>query len=186
MEAFLPALTASLDSDSQLIIADNASTDNSVDWLQTHYPQIRIIINKTNEGFAKGYNTALNQVDAEYYLLLNSDVEVTQGWLQPMVKYLDNHPAVAVCQPKLKWQLSKEYFEYGGAAGGYIDKLGYPFCRGRVFGAIEKDNGQYENVVPVFWASGACMLVRSSVFKESGGFDPLFSLTWKRLIFAGE
>jgi len=174
MESFLPVLIESLDENSELIIADNASSDDSVKWLQQTYPSIKIIINTSNEGFAKGYNTALEQVHADYFLLLNSDVEVTQGWLNPLVKYLEEHPEVAVCQPKLRWQKSKDYFEYGGAAGGYIDQLGYPFCRGRIFGSIEIDSGQYENPVPVFWASGACMLVRSSVFKAAGGFDPLF------------
>lgn len=174
MEAFLPALVSSLGHGSELIIADNASSDDSVSWLQNTYPKIRIIKNQSNEGFAQGYNTALKQVDAEYFLLLNSDVEVTPGWLKPLENFLDNHPNTAVCQPTLKWQTSKDFFEYGGAAGGYIDRLGYPFCRGRIFGSLEKDTGQYENVVPVFWASGACMLIRSSVFKEVGGFDPIF------------
>jgi GT2 family glycosyltransferase len=174
MESFLPALIASLDTASELIIADNASSDDSVLWLKNTYPTIRIIQNKTNEGFAKGYNTALEQVNADYLLLLNSDVEVKPGWLQPLEKCLDNNPEIAVCQPKLLWQKQKEYLEYGGAAGGYIDKFGYPFCRGRIFGFLEKDLGQYNQTIPVFWASGACMLVRTSVYKAMSGFDPLF------------
>ncbi len=174
MEKFLPVLRDNCGINTQVIVADNASTDDSVSYLQEHFPEIRIIRNKTNEGFALGYNTCLAQVDAEYFLLLNSDVEVTPGWLEPLTGYLDSHPATAAVQPKLLWYKNRNRFEYGGAAGGYIDSLGYPFCRGRVFGSLENDHGQYNSSIPVFWASGACMLIRSSVFRETGGFDPVF------------
>jgi GT2 family glycosyltransferase len=174
MERFLPPLIGNTSGDFEIIIADNASTDDSVSWLRENYPDLRIIINHTNEGFARGYNTCLAQIDATYYLILNSDVEVTPGWLKPLVKCLDENPQVAAVQPKLLWHTERHKFEYGGAAGGFIDSLGYPFCRGRIFGSLETDQGQHEREIPVFWASGACMLVRSKVFHEAGGFDPLF------------
>lgn len=145
-----------------------------MDYIREHHPEVKIIVNSVNEGFAKGYNTALKQIDAEYFLLLNSDVEVTEGWLDPLIHHLDTSPTTAVCQPKLLWYHHREMFEYAGASGGYIDSLGYPFCRGRIFTSIENDHHQYDQPVNVFWASGACQLVRSSVFWEAGGFDAIF------------
>ena len=174
MEQFLPGVIAHSRNVATVIVADNASTDGSVSWLKTTHPEVVIVENPVNEGYAKGYNDALQKVDAEYFLLLNSDVEVTSGWLEPLISYMDQHPATAVCQPKLRWQKHPEQFEYAGAAGGFIDAFGYPFCRGRIFGDLEIDKGQYNTPTPVFWASGACMMIRSSVFKKAGGFDDHF------------
>ncbi len=174
MEIFLPGIVKTCSGIARVIVADNASTDDSVNWLRQNFPEVELIINTNNEGFAKGYNTALKQINTEYFLLLNSDVEVTPGWLDPMVRYLDAHPSTAICQPRIRWHKHPERFEYAGACGGFIDKLGYPFCRGRIFGELEEDTGQYENNIPAFWASGACMLIRSDVFFEAGGFDPVF------------
>lgn len=151
-------------------LADNASTDGSVDFVKEEYPSVKIIRNATNEGFAGGYNRALAQIDADYYCLLNSDVEVTPDWISPIMG-LFNDPEVAIVQPKILDLLNPSCFEYAGAAGGYLDKLGYPFCRGRVFQTVEKDTGQYNDTVEIFWATGACMFIRSAVFKELGGFD---------------
>lgn len=158
----------------QVIVADNGSTDDSVSFLQTNYPQIKIIINQTNEGFAKGYNTALKQVQADYCVLLNSDIEVTPGWIEPIISLMETDKTIAACQPKLLAFHNKKLFEYAGAAGGWIDDYGYPFSRGRVFDVCEEDNGQYDEVQQVFWASGAAFFVRSSVFTEMKGFDEFF------------
>ena len=174
LEEFIPSLVRHTEGKARLIVADNASTDHSLSWLRTAYPSVDIIENPVNEGFAKGYNTVLQQVDEEYLVLLNSDVEVTENWLEPLEKWMDSHPATAVCQPKILWHKNKHQFEYAGAAGGYIDHLGYPFCRGRIFGHLENDQGQYNTPVPVFWASGACMMVRNDVFRQAGGFDASF------------
>jgi len=168
---FLPALFQYIPSYSEIIVADNASTDNSVEFLKTNFPSIKIIQNSENGGFSKGYNVVLQQIDAEYYCLLNSDVEVTENWIEPIVNLLDNHPEVAVVQPKLLSFTNRDYFEYAGASGGFIDFLGYPFCRGRVFGHLEKDTGQYNDAIEVFWATGAALFVRSSVFHEVNGLD---------------
>ena|SRR5688572_10162152 len=174
METFLPGVVETCRGIARVIVADNASTDDSVSWLRSTYPEVEVIVNSTNEGFALGYNTALKKVDSTYYLLLNSDVEVSPGWLQPLINYLDSHPKVAVVQPKIRWYKHRDQFEYAGSSGGYIDAFGYPFCRGRMFGDLEHDNGQYNNAIPAFWSSGAAMLIRSSVFHNAGGFDPLF------------
>ena len=180
LEKFLPSVTASVYNNPQdalhkkLIIADNASTDDSVIFLQEHYPQVTIIQNSHNEGFARGYNTALKQVEADYYVLLNSDVEVTSNWIEPVITLMESDNTIAACQPKLLAYHHKDQFEYAGASGGWLDKLGYPFMRGRVFDVCETDNGQYENAGPCFWASGAAFFVRSSVFHEFGGFDAFF------------
>ncbi len=164
----------------EVIVADNASTDNSVDMLRTEFPGTRILQLDRNYGFAEGYNRALALVDAEYYLLLNSDVEIRQDdWTAPMIQYMDSHPDVAACQPKLL-KLREEktseghLFEYAGAAGGFIDKYGYPYCRGRVFTTVEKDNGQYDDIVPVMWVTGAAMMVRAEAYRKAGGLDPSF------------
>ena len=158
----------------EVCVADNGSTDESVAWLQTYCPDVRLIVLDKNYGFADGYNKALEQVEAEYVVLLNSDVEVTPRWLEPMVTYMDAHPEVAACQPKIRAERNKEYFEYAGAAGGYIDKYGYPFCRGRIFDIVEKDQGQYDTVAPIFWATGAALFIRLKDYREAGGLDGRF------------
>ena len=161
--------------DCSVIVADNASTDGSLDMLKAEFPEVDTIVLDQNYGFADGYNRALRQVDAEYYLLLNSDVEIRQeGWLVPMVKYMDKHPDCAVCQPKLMALRNPDEFEYAGAAGGFLDKYGYPFCRGRIFGVVEKDRGQYDECVPLLWATGAALMVRSNDYWEAGGLDGRF------------
>lgn len=172
LEQFLPsAITYSQMAD--IYVADNASTDDSVDFVKAQFPTIKIIQNTTNGGYAKGYNDALKYVDADVYCLLNSDVEVTEDWLQPILTTFNNEPNTAIIQPKLLDYKRKEYFEYAGAAGGFIDKYGYPFCRGRIFDTIEKDINQYDDV-PIFWASGACLFIRTSVFQSLKGFDEAF------------
>ena len=158
----------------EVCVADNGSTDESVSWLRTYCPNVRLIVLDKNYGFADGYNKALEQVEAEYVVLLNSDVEVASRWLEPMVAYLDAHPEVAACQPKIRSERNKEYFEYAGASGGYLDKYGYPFCRGRIFDVVEKDKGQYDSVVPVFWATGAALFIRLKDYREAGGLDGRF------------
>ena len=158
----------------EICVADNGSTDESVAWLRTYCPDVRLIVLDKNYGFADGYNKALEQVEAEYVVLLNSDVEVAPRWLEPMVAYMDSHPEVAACQPKIRSERNKEYFEYAGASGGYIDKYGYPFCRGRIFDVVEKDMGQYDSVVPVFWATGAALFIRLKDYWEAGGLDGRF------------
>lgn len=175
LEQFLPSVMQYTDQNlAEIVVADNASTDDSVSFLNQYYPAIRVIRLKENYGFAEGYNQALTQIDAEYSLLLNSDVEVVENWLEPLVEFMDNNPDVGAVQPKLRWQRHKDLFEYAGAAGGYLDKYGYPFCRGRILGIVEKDNGQYDTIKDVFWASGACFLIRTNEFFEFGGFDSLF------------
>lgn len=171
LETFLPALLAHSQQDAELIIADNASSDDSVAFLQQHYPGLRIIQNRENGGFSKGYNEALAQVDAEYFILLNSDIEVTENWINPVIALMDSDKSIAACQPKILSYYEREFFEYAGAAGGYIDKYGYPFCRGRVFQDLEKDEGQYNTVTEIFWATGACMFVRADLYREFGGLD---------------
>lgn len=173
LEKFLPSVIK-FSQNAEIIIADNCSTDNSIDFLIANYPEIRIIKLKENYGFAKGYNEALKEVNATYFVLLNSDVEVTENWLNPCIKLLESDAFIGACQPKIKAYHNKEYFEYAGAAGGFIDKYGYPFCRGRIFDTLEKDTSQYDNETEVFWASGACLFVKSSVFSQLGGFDATF------------
>jgi GT2 family glycosyltransferase len=189
LKEFLPPLVASCQGIAEVVIADNASTDNSVEWLRSHYPELKIIVNASNGGYAKGYNDALSQLDHDYFVLLNSDVEVTEGWIRTLVHFMDNNQQIAVCQPKLLWQRQREMFEYAGAAGGFIDMLGYPFCRGRIFNELEKDQHQYEDVINVFWASGACMMIRRDVFVDAKGFDNSFfahmeeiDLCWRILL----
>lgn len=157
-----------------LIVADNASTDDSISFLQSHYPSIRIIRMQENYGFCKGYNEALKQVQADYYVLLNSDVEVAAGWLEPMVALLESNTSIAACQPKLLAYHNKKQFEYAGAAGGWLDKYGYPFAKGRVYDTCEEDHGQYDQSEPVFWASGAALFIRASIYHEVGGLDEFF------------
>ena len=155
-------------------VADNASTDDSVEMLRSEYPQVKVILLEKNWGFAEGYNKALSQIEAEYYVLLNSDVKVTHHWLQPLVEFMDAYRDVAACQPKLLSIIDTDSFEYAGACGGFIDLYGYPFCRGRVFNTIERDKGQYDTAMPILWATGACMMIRSSDYWNAGGFDGRF------------
>lgn len=174
LEQFLPSVIACNSPQAEIIVADNASTDTSIAFLQEHYPGIRIIQNADNGGFAKGYNDALKHVEAEYYVLLNSDVEVTPGWIDRVIALMDTDPAIAACQPKIRAYHDRHCFEYAGAAGGFIDKFGYPFCRGRILEVLEEDKGQYNDVREVFWATGACMFVRAAYYHEVGGFDEDF------------
>ncbi len=174
LEKFLPSVTASIYPGKKVIVADNASTDDSVNFIRKKYPQITIIQNSSNEGFAKGYNTALKQVAADYYVLLNSDVEVTPDWIGPVIELMESDISIGACQPKILDHRDKNRFEHAGACGGWLDRFGYPFSRGRVFDTCEPDKGQYDTVEPCFWASGAAFFVRSSVFHDLGRLDEFF------------
>lgn len=174
LEQFLPSVLASTYTDYSVVVADNGSTDDSVTFLAANYPQVRVINNGQNFGFAKGYNEALKLVESDYYILLNSDVEVSPGWIEPMVSLLESDAQIAACQPKILSYHNKTMFEYAGAAGGWIDKYGYPFAKGRVFDVCEEDKGQYDQEEPIFWASGAALFVRSSVYHQMKGFDEYF------------
>ncbi|UAY53734.1 glycosyltransferase family 2 protein [Ferruginibacter albus] len=171
LQQFLPSVLATTYNNKRIIVADNASTDDSVSFLQQNFPSVEIIQNSSNEGFAKGYNTALKQVQSDYYVLLNSDVEVTPDWIEPIIELMKNDATIAVCQPKILSFANKNEFEYAGACGGWIDNLGYPFAVGRIFDAVEKDNGQYNAVRPCFWASGAAFFVKANVYHELNGLD---------------
>lgn len=186
---FLPQVIDYSRDDAVVYVADNASTDNSLEVLRKHFPEVHLVVLDKNWGFAEGYNRALEQIEAEYYVLLNSDVEVSHHWLTPMIEFMDNHPDVAACQPKLLSEKSRDSFEYAGASGGFIDCYGYPFCRGRMFDTVETDNGQYDYATEILWATGACMVVRASDFKEAGGFDARFfahseeiDLCWRMIL----
>ncbi|MBR4814497.1 MAG: glycosyltransferase family 2 protein [Paludibacteraceae bacterium] len=157
-----------------VVVADNGSTDDSVAFVQENYPSVQIVLLDKNYGFAEGYNRSLAQLDAEYFLLLNSDVEVTENWLSPMIAYMDEHPDVAACQPKIRSFVAKEKFEHAGACGGFLDKYAFPFCRGRLFGEVESDAGQYDSVMDIFWATGAALMIRSDDFSAVGGLDGSF------------
>ena len=173
LEKFLPnVISNSLDA--TVIVADNNSTDDSISYLKENFPNIQIIQNNGNYGYAKGYNLSLKQIDAQYFILLNSDIEVTENWIFPIISLMDSDENISACQPKILDYNNKTKFEYAGASGGYIDKFGYPFCRGRIFDHLEKDKGQYNNTTEVFWATGACLFVRSSHFLEIGGLDEDF------------
>ena len=174
LEKFLPSVMATAYDNKKIIVADNASTDDSVIFLQQHYPQIQILHNSSNEGFAKGYNTALKKVQSDYYVLLNSDVEVTPGWIKPVIELMESDGAIAACQPKLLAYHNKKQFEYAGASGGWIDKFGYPFMRGRVFDVCEEDTGQYDEPQQCFWASGAALFVKAKIYHQLGGLDEYF------------
>ncbi|MDN3655738.1 glycosyltransferase family 2 protein [Ferruginibacter paludis] len=174
LEQFLPSVIASSYQNKKIIVADNASTDDSITFLQQHFPQVEIIENNTNEGFAKGYNTALQQVTADYYVLLNSDVEVTPGWIEPIIELMENNAGIGACQPKMLTDAARHLFEYAGACGGWLDNFGYPFARGRVFDVVEEDKGQYNEAQPCFWASGAAMFVRADMYHVLGGLDEYF------------
>ena len=170
LETFLPSVIK-YSNDAIIYVADNASTDTSVAFVEEHFPTVKLIRNSENGGYAKGYNDALKHIDEPLLCLLNSDIEVTENWLQPIVSEFNTDKNTAIIQPKLLDYKNKSHFEYAGAAGGFIDKFGYPYCRGRIFNTIEEDKGQYNDTVPIFWASGACLFIRNSVFKELGGFD---------------
>ena len=174
LERFLPSVTAHTQGDAEVIIADNGSTDDSLDFVRAQYPGLRIIELDKNYGFAGGYNRALQQVQADYYVLLNDDVEVTPGWIEPVVAQMQQHPDTAICQPKLLMYDQRDTFEYAGGAGGFLDKYGYPFCRGRMFTSLEQDNGQYNTPGEIFWASGAAMFIRADVWHQLGGLDDDF------------
>ncbi len=171
LQKFLPSVTSHCPAEAEVIVADNGSTDDSLSFVSTEYPAIRIIRLDKNHGFAEGYNRALAEVDAEYYVLLNDDVEVTPQWIEPIVNMMDNDSSIAMAQPKMLMYDKRDTFEYAGGAGGFIDKYGYPFCRGRIFNNLEEDHGQYDDACEIFWASGAAMFVRASVWHELGGLD---------------
>jgi GT2 family glycosyltransferase len=174
LEDFLPTVMVSTYKNLQIIVADNASTDDSVSFLLGNYPGIRVIVNEMNYGFAKGYNVSLKEVEADYYVLLNTDVEVKQDWIEPVIDLMESDKLIAAVQPKILSFKDKEIFEYAGASGGWIDNFGYPFCRGRVFDVCEKDMGQYDDTRQVFWASGAALFIRAKVFHALNGFDEYF------------
>ena len=175
LRTFLPSvLFCSVEHNVEVCVADNGSTDASCKLIEEEFPMVRLICLGQNYGFAEGYNRALAEVDAEYVVLLNSDVEVTPNWLQPLVDFMDSHSEVGACQPKILSQKNRDYFEYAGAAGGFIDKLGYPFCRGRILEIVELDQGQYNTNIPIFWATGAALFIRLEVYKKVGGLDGRF------------
>lgn len=175
LEQFLPGLLASCEGqDAQVFVADNASADDSVAFLQAHFPQVPLILLENNYGFTGGYNRALEMIEADYYVLINSDIEVPEGWLKPLTDWMDSHPQCGACGPKLLSWRQRDIFEYAGAAGGLIDRYGYPFCRGRIMQKVEKDHGQYDSPQNVLWVSGSCLVVRSSVWKALGGLDERF------------
>jgi GT2 family glycosyltransferase len=187
LEQFLPSVVA-FSKQATIYIADNASTDDSLNFVTNNYPEVKWIQNKTNSGFAQGYNEALKEVEEEFYVLLNSDVEVTNNWLVPALELFNSDEKIGIIQPKILDFKNKVYFEYAGAAGGFIDKYGYPFCRGRIFDTLEKDTNQYDNEQEIFWASGACFFIRKTVYRELGGFDSDFfahqeeiDLCWRSL-----
>lgn len=174
LEQYLPSVMQYSKDEAAVYVADNASTDDSLDFLRQHYPDVRLVTLDKNWGFAEGYNKALAEIEAEYYLLLNSDIEVTHHWLSPMIEYMDSHADVAACQPKLLSMADKDRFEYAGASGGYLDKYGYPFCRGRIFDTVESDNGQYDNTEEILWATGAALMIRSADYWLVKGLDARF------------
>lgn len=175
LEKYLPSvLKYSSDPDVSVVVADNGSADNSVALVEGRFPTAAIIRLPKNYGFAQGYNEALSQINADYFVILNSDVEVTENWIEPCIERMEADEKIVAVQPKLMSYSSRKVFEYAGATGGFIDRYGYPFCRGRILNVVEEDNGQYDVASPLFWATGACMFVRADVFKNSGGFDPDF------------
>lgn len=174
LEKFLPSVVLYSREIADVVVIDNDSTDDSVSFLTKHYPAIRVIQNAENGGFSKGYNDGLKLIEAQYYVLLNSDVEVSEGWLEPLVNMLDMHMDVAACQPKIRSWDERNRFEYAGAAGGFIDEFGYPFCRGRIFDVTEVDAGQYDDCCEIFWATGACLVVRAELYHVFGGLDEHF------------
>jgi GT2 family glycosyltransferase len=192
LKKFLPGVvTNTITQNVDVVVADNGSTDESISYIESNHPNVKIIRLDKNYGFASGYNLALKQIDAEYYVLLNSDVDVPQEWLNPLIQFMDKNPKAAACMPKILDYNNPSHFEYAGAAGGFIDFLGYPFCRGRILSCIEEDKGQYDNPLEIFWASGACLFIRSKAYWEAYGLDDDFfahmeeiDLCW-RLINSG-
>lgn len=175
LEKYLPSVVSNSSGEGvSVYVIDNGSTDNSIHLLQTKFPAVKVISLDKNYGFADGYNKGLKQIDAQYFVLLNSDVEVTPGWINPLLQILENNNEIVACQPKIRSFLQKDQFEYAGAAGGYLDKFGFPFCKGRLFNIYEKDNGQYDKSAEIFWASGACLFIRSEQYFEIGGLDAEF------------
>lgn len=173
LRTYLPSVIAHTKG-AEIIVADNGSTDDSLEVLRKEFPSVKTIVLDTNYGFAEGYNKAIEQVESEYVVLLNSDVEVTEGWLSPLLDYMTAHPEVAAVQPKIRAWRERDRFEHAGAAGGFLSWLGYPYCRGRRFGRVEQDHGQYDTIAEIDWTTGACMCVRTSVYKECGGLDAAF------------
>ena len=173
LRQYLPSVLA-YTPDADIIVADNGSTDDSLEVLKNEFPSVKTIVLDKNYGFAEGYNRAIEQVDSDYVVLLNSDVEVTDNWLAPLLDYLENHPETAAVQPKIRSWRKRDYFEHAGAAGGFVNWLGYPYCRGRVLFHVEQDKGQYDTIEEIDWTTGACMCVRTRVYKESGGLDAAF------------
>ena len=174
LEAYLPSVLAATYPNLSVWVIDNQSTDDSLAFLMAHYPSVKIIQNGDNLGFAAGYNKGLQHIEADYFLLLNSDVRVPPDFIQPVIKLMENNLSIAFVQPKIRWQHQPEKLEYAGAAGGMLDALGYPFCRGRVLDRLEYDSGQYDDTTPVFWATGACLFARAKVYRELGGFYDFF------------
>lgn len=174
MRKFLPSVLCNSGDEAEVYVADNGSTDTSCDMLREEFPSVRLIQLDKNYGFAGGYNKALGLLEEPYFVLLNSDVEVTEGWLSPLLEYMEMHPDTAACQPKIRSWHHREWFEYAGASGGYMDALGYPYCRGRVFTTLEKDDGQYDSVVSLFWATGAALMIRREDWTAVGGLDARF------------
>ncbi len=172
LEKFLPSIEKySKLNNVEIVVADNDSKDDSVNFIKQKYPRVKIVQNLENGGYAKGYNDALQHINADIYALVNSDIEVTEGWLNPIIKTFENEPNTAIIQPKILDYTDKDLFEYAGAAGGFIDKFGYPYCRGRIFSELEKDTQQFNDIIDIFWASGACFFIRSSIFHQVNGFD---------------
>lgn len=180
LEKYLPILCGNTPQpDACVVVADNGSTDGSMEWLEAHFPQVEQIRFDRNYGFTGGYNRALAQVEAEYFILLNSDIRIPAAtpsfnWLQPLLDFMEAHPQAGICQPKVLSEPRPSYFEYAGACGGFLDRYGFPFCRGRILSCTEEDKGQYDTLLPVFWASGACLVIRSSVWRQLGGLDERF------------
>lgn len=181
LRTFLPSVVKFTNVElADVYVADNGSTDNSVEVVRKEFPSVKLIEFTDNYGFAEGYNRALKLLDTEFVVLLNSDVEVTENWIEPILSFMEVNPDVAACQPKILSYNDKRKFEYAGASGGYIDKYGYPFCRGRIFDNLEVDNGQYDAPAEVFWASGAAMFVRRRLYIEAGGLDSRFLPIWRK------
>ncbi len=174
LQQFLPVLLTSGYATKRIIVVDNASTDDSIEMLRKDFPTVEILINTVNEGFAGGYNNALKKIESDYYVLLNSDVEVTPGWIEPIIELMEQDNLIAACQPKILAYKNKSFFEYAGASGGWLDRYGYPFSRGRIFDFLEEDTGQYDDVEPCFWASGAALFVKAAAYRQLGGLDEYF------------
>lgn len=174
LEEYLPSVVKNIPDYAKIYIADNCSTDDSINYITSNFPEISIIKNDKNFGFAEGYNKALEKVNEKYYVLLNSDIECTPNWIEPVFDFMENNPEVGICQPKILDYNNKSKFEYAGAAGGFIDLLGYPFCRGRIFNELEQDENQYQKSIEIFWATGACLFIKRELFRTLEGFDESF------------